>query len=89
MVEYYGMMLAVYPVEIVPHRAGTVKGVSVKYAGGNIEIDAREWTLWEMHLVGHERHVQRFKVLLEEVENMQVGWMKKASCAVGDCVASW
>lgn len=87
MVEYYGMTLAIYPIELVPHRPEAHNGVSIQYDGGDIDVVSDDWTLLQMRLVGHSRHVKGFDVILKEVENMQVGWLLQGSCDNTDCVA--
>jgi hypothetical protein len=68
MLDHYGMVLGIYPVEIRPCSASS----KVEYRD-DLHVNAKEWATFQIVAKGHKSTIKSFEVTIHKVEKARIG----------------
>jgi hypothetical protein len=83
MLDHYGMILGIYPVEIQPC-SGTIE---VEYRDA-LHVNASDWATFQIVAKGHELTIKSFEVTIHKVEKARVGIVRSRIDVARKCARS-
>ncbi|GAX24652.1 hypothetical protein FisN_21Lh244 [Fistulifera solaris] len=76
MVEYFGVTLGIYPVELVDYTADDKEHIMVTGSSSLLNATFSEWKICGIVPTGHTRRVKGFEVKIGDAVNLQIGWIE-------------
>ncbi|GAX27894.1 hypothetical protein FisN_21Hh244 [Fistulifera solaris] len=76
MVEYFGMTLGIYPVELIDYTTADKKRIGETGSSSLLYVAFSEWGICGFLPKGHTRKIKGFEVKIGDATNLQIGWVK-------------
>lgn len=87
MVEYFGVTLGIFPVQVVNYCTESNDSVAESGPVSSFKLTFHEWTICGLEPSGHKRKIKGFQVKIGEAVNLQIGWVL-SSINVGTAIAN-